>query len=86
MAVKLSEENKFQLWIPPSFAHGYYVLSDWAEITYSTSDVYAPNFERTILWNDPEIGITWPFDKNSAPILSEKDKSGLRLKDAELYE
>ncbi len=48
---------------PPGFAHGYYVISDWAEIVYATSDVYAPRYERTLKWNDPEIGIKWPFNK-----------------------
>ena len=86
LAVDLSEENKHQLWVPPGFAHGYYVISDWAEIVYATSDVYAPFYERTLIWNDPQIGIKWPFDKDENPLLSEKDKFGVRLEVAELFE
>lgn len=84
--VYLNEDNKYQLWIPPGFAHGYYVISDWAEIVYATSDVYAPRYERTLIWNDPHIGIKWPFNKDENPLLSEKDKYGVRLDVAELFE
>lgn len=80
----LSAENKQQLWIPPGFAHGFYVLSEVAEVLYKTTDYYAPKQERTILWNDPELNINW--ENITTPILSSKDQAGKLLKDAELYE
>jgi len=80
----LSAENKQQLWVPPGFAHGFYVLSEVAEVLYKTTDYYAPKQERTILWNDPDIGINW--ENITTPILSQKDQAGKKLKDAELYE
>ncbi|AFZ49370.1 dTDP-4-dehydrorhamnose 3,5-epimerase [Dactylococcopsis salina] len=80
----LSAENKQQLWIPPGFAHGFYVLSEAAEVLYKTTDYYAPKQERTILWNDPELNINW--ENITTPILSSKDQAGKLLKDAELYE
>ena len=81
----LSVQNKQQLWIPPGFAHGFYVLSDWAEIVYKATDYYAPEWERTLLWNDPVLGIAWPLIEDSAPILSAKDLRGLPLAQAETY-
>ena len=75
---EISEDNKFQLYIPKGFAHGYYVISKSAEITYKCSEIYHPEDERGIIWNDPDIGIEWPIDD---PILSEKDKKYPRLKD-----
>jgi len=81
----LSVQNKYQLWIPGGFAHGFYVLSDWAEIVYKATDYYAPQWERTLLWNDPAIGIAWPLLDDLAPILSEKDSRGLPLAQAETY-
>jgi len=82
----LSEENKRQLWVPPGFAHGYYVISDWAEVLYKVTDVYAPEWERTIRWNDPSIGIEWPIIKGTRPLLSEKDSNGDTLDKADLFE
>lgn len=82
----LSENNKHQFWIPVGFAHGYFVLSEWAEVLYKTTDYYAPNWERTLLWNDPEIGIEWPLFKGKTPILSEKDKEGKLLQYSECFE
>lgn len=82
----LSEDNKRMLWIPPGFAHGFYVLSDWAEVIYKTTEYYAPEYERTIIWNDPDIGIKWPIPDNLEPILSVKDKKGKYLKEAEVYD
>ena len=82
----LSAENKRQLWVPPGFAHGFYVLSEWAEITYKTTDYYAPEWDRSILWNDPQIGIEWPLLPGSAPLLSAKDQQGKRLSAAELFD
>ena len=71
--VYLNEDDKNQLWIPPGFAHGFLVLSEWAEIVYATTDFYAPEYERTLLWNDPQVGIDWPLNSIESPILSEKD-------------
>lgn len=82
----LSEENRKQLWVPPGFAHGFYVLSEWAEFIYKVTDVYAPNWERTILWNDPDLGIDWPIMKDVGVIVSEKDAQGLRFRDAKFYD
>jgi len=82
----LSVENKKQLWVPPGFAHGFYVTSDYAEVLYKTSDFYAPQWERTILWNDPEIGIQWPLKTGESPILSKKDMDGLPLAEAEIFD
>jgi dTDP-4-dehydrorhamnose 3,5-epimerase len=86
LAVTLSSENKNQLWVPPGFAHGFYTVSDWAEILYKATDYYAPQWERTLLWNDPEIGIQWPFRNGESPILSEKDSAGSLLANAEVFE
>lgn len=79
----LSESNKRQLWIPPGFAHAFLTLSDSADFLYKTTDFYAPAAERCIVWNDPEIGILWPFD--GQPLVSAKDAEGRALKDAELF-
>jgi dTDP-4-dehydrorhamnose 3,5-epimerase len=80
---ELSEDNHHQLWIPPSFAHGFLVLSDTADFLYKTTDYYAPEFERCIAWNDPSIGIEWPLQ--ITPQLSGKDQAGLLLSQAELF-
>jgi len=79
----LSGENKLQMWVPPGFAHGFLVTSESAEFLYKTTDYYAPEHERCIAWDDPAIGIEWPI--NDAPILSEKDRIGKRLADAEVF-
>ncbi len=79
----LSAQNQRQLWIPEGFAHGFVVLSGSAEFLYKTTDYYAPEHERSLLWNDPELGIQWPFDE--APQLSAKDQAGKLLRDAELF-
>jgi dTDP-4-dehydrorhamnose 3,5-epimerase len=81
----LSAENKKMLWVPPCFAHGFYVTSADAEVLYKATDYYAPQWERTIVWNDPTINIQWPT-KNAAPILSAKDQAGQFLLEAELFE
>ena len=80
----LSADSKKQLWIPEGFAHGFVVLSKTAEFLYKTTDYYAPEFERCIAWNDPEIAIKWPI--NGAAILSAKDKLGNSLATSELFE
>lgn len=82
----LSAKQKDQLWVPPGFAHGFYVLSEWAEVLYKTTDYYAPEWERSLLWNDPAIGIEWPIAEGEAPLVSEKDKQGLPIAQAEVYE
>ncbi len=79
----LSAQNQRQLWIPEGFAHGFVVLSESAEFLYKTTEYYAPEHERSLLWNDPELGIQWPFDE--APQLSAKDQAGKLLRDAELF-
>ncbi|NER39661.1 MAG: dTDP-4-dehydrorhamnose 3,5-epimerase [Oscillatoria sp. SIO1A7] len=81
----LSAENHRQLWVPVGFAHGFLVLSEVAEILYKTTDYYAPQHERSILWDDPELGIDWPLD-GSSPILSAKDKAGKSFSSAEVFE
>ena len=84
--VRISAENKKQLWVPPGFAHGFYVLSEWAEVTYKTTDYYAPTWERSLLWNDPAVGIEWPLIKGQPPMLSGKDALGCLLSEAELFD
>ena len=79
----LSAENKKQFWVPPGFAHGFLVLSDSADFLYKTTDYYAPQYERSLLWNDPDLGIDWQISEE--PILSAKDKSASPFKTAELY-
>lgn len=86
VGVTLSEENKKQLWIPPKFAHGFYVLSEWAEIVYKATDFYAPEWERTLRWNDPDININWPLLENKPLHLSQKDRKGSLLKQADLFD
>ena len=81
----LSAGNKRQLWMPPGFAHGFYVLSDWANVIYKVTDYYAPEWDRTLLWNDPEIGIDWPLIDGGEVNISTKDAKGLRLRDAETF-
>ena len=81
--VKLSGDNRRLAWVPAGLAHGFYVLSDSAHVLYKASEFYFPELERTVLWNDPDLNINW---KNvEEPLLSEKDKKGKRLKDAELF-
>ena len=80
----LSAANKRQFWVPPGFAHGFLVVSDSAEFLYKTTDYYAPEFERCIAWDDPELGIDWPLV--GRPLLSPKDLQGKRFRDAEYYD
>lgn len=84
--VLLSAKNKKQLWVPPGFAHGFYVLSEWAEVIYKTTDYYAPSWERCLLWNDPALGIGWPLINGQPPVLSEKDLKGNLLSTADLFD
>jgi len=84
--IHLSAENKRQLWIPPGLAHGFYVLSEWAEVVYKTTEYYAPEWERTLLWNDPQLAIPWPLVGGQPPSLSHKDEQGKPLHEAESFE
>lgn len=81
--VELSAENHRMLWVPPGFAHGFLVLSDSADFLYKTTEYYAPEHERCVLWNDQEIGIQWPLEGD--PALSAKDQVGTPLRSAEVY-
>ncbi len=83
VGVNLSAENSRQLWIPPGFAHGFVVVSEQAEFLYKTTDYWAPEYERCLAWNDPEIGIDWPISET--PLLSAKDQLGKSLSEAEVF-
>ncbi|HQO16378.1 MAG TPA: dTDP-4-dehydrorhamnose 3,5-epimerase [Methylotenera sp.] len=80
---ELSADNKRMMWVPEGFAHGFLVLTESADFLYKTTDYYAPAFERSIIWNDPEIGIQWP--SSAMPILSAKDQQAKLLADAEVF-
>jgi dTDP-4-dehydrorhamnose 3,5-epimerase len=86
VGVSLKSVDHSMLWVPPGFAHGYYVVSEQAEVAYKVTDRYAPEWERTLLWNDPALGIEWPLIDNIEPILSVKDAAGKRLSDADTFE
>ena len=81
---ELSAENKRMFWVPPGFAHGFLVISEVAEVLYKATEFYAPQHDRSLLWNDPDVGIVWPLDAD--PILSAKDQAAQRLQTAEVYE
>lgn len=81
---RLSAENKFQLWIPAGFAHGFVVLSDSADFLYKTTDYWAPEFERCIAWNDPDLAIDWPL-AGMTPLVSAKDAQGVAFRNAEVF-
>jgi len=83
VGVTLSEDDRRMLWIPPGFAHGFLVLSAQADFLYKTTDYYHPEHERTLIWNDPALGIAWP--SGIEPVLAAKDAAGLPLADAEVY-
>ncbi|MGB3623479.1 dTDP-4-dehydrorhamnose 3,5-epimerase [Ketobacter sp. MCCC 1A13808] len=82
----LSEQNKRMLWVPPGFAHGFLVTSDEAEFVYKCTSYYAPEHDRTLLWNDSKVGIDWPLDGISEVLLSEKDKVGKPFDEADVFE
>ena len=83
VGTELDGESRRMLWVPPGFAHGFLVLSDYAEVLYKATDFYAPEHERTLLWNDPALGIAWPLA--GEPILADKDRRGTPLAAAETY-
>lgn len=85
VGITLSGENKQSMWVPPGFAHGFYVLSKQAEFVYKCTDYYAPEFERTICWNDPNLDIHWPLLNGSTPILSNKDLTAPTFTEAEYF-
>jgi dTDP-4-dehydrorhamnose 3,5-epimerase len=82
----LSARNARQLWIPPGFAHGFYVLSEWADVVYKTTDYYCAEGDRTLRWDDPALGIRWPLLDGRPPILSEKDRNAKPLSEADRFE
>ena len=88
VGVELSEDNHRQFWVPPGLAHGFLVLSQSADFLYKTTDYYAPAHERCIVWDDPAIGIDWPLAAHGlkAPLLSDKDRAGLPLARAEVFD
>ncbi len=81
----LSAQNKSMLWVPAGFAHGIYVTSEWAELIYKVTEYYAPQEERVLAWNDPQVGIKWPLLEGKPPLLSPRDAAGKPLAEAETY-
>lgn len=81
----LSADNKRMLWVPPGFAHGFYVTSDEAEFVYKCTDYYAPQHEQSILWNDADLGIEWPIAAGEEPLLSDKDRAGIGFQAADKF-
>ena len=84
VGAELSEENKRMMWVPPGFAHGFLVLSEYADFLYKATDFYAPEYERTLMWNDPTVGVAWPVEVE--PQLSAKDRAGKAFGECEAYE
>jgi dTDP-4-dehydrorhamnose 3,5-epimerase len=85
VGVTLSDANHDMLWIPPGFAHGFVVLSDSADCLYKCTDYYAPEHERSILWDDPELAIDWPLPADAEPLLSDRDRAAVAFGAAETY-
>ncbi len=84
VAEELSAGNKRMLWVPEGFAHGFVVISDSADVLYKATDFYSPSCERSLLWNDPQLGIPWPL--SGEPVLSQKDRAGTLLSQSEVFE
>jgi dTDP-4-dehydrorhamnose 3,5-epimerase len=82
----LSSEEHTQLWIPAGFAHGFYVVSRWALVAYKVTDFYSPQWERTLRWDDPAVGIAWPLADGAPPVLSAKDAQGRLLAEADVFD
>ena len=85
VGVELSEANNQMLWVPPGFAHGFLVLSESADFQYKCTDYYAPGHERTLLWNDPALGIEWPLPAGVMPLLAKKDAAGVGIEAADTF-
>lgn len=85
VGVELSEDNHRELWVPPGFGHGFVVVSEMAEVLYKTTDYWAPQHERSLLWDDPQVGVAWPLD-GIEPLLSAKDAAGLPLARCEVFD
>ena len=83
LGIELTSEDRSMLWVPAGFAHGFYVTSDVAEVLYKTTDYWAPEHERTLLWNDPAVGVEWPLTGD--PVLTPKDEAGSPLAKSEVY-
>jgi dTDP-4-dehydrorhamnose 3,5-epimerase len=86
IGVNLSAQNKRQVWVPPGFAHGFFVVSEWAEVLYKATDYYDPEAERSIIWDDPTLHIQWPIPQDQPPTLSSKDLAGKLFTEAEVFE
>lgn len=86
VGVYLSEENNRMLWVPPGFAHGFLVTSATADFQYKCTDFYAPQYERSIHWADPELGINWPLEEGETPLTSTKDEEGVPFASADRYD
>lgn len=82
----LSAEDRRQMWVPVGFAHGFYVVTPWAEVAYKVTDFYSPEWERTLRWDDPALGISWPLADGRPPLLSPKDARGSLLAEADLFD
>jgi dTDP-4-dehydrorhamnose 3,5-epimerase len=85
VAVELNDSNQHMLWVPPGFAHGFLALSETVDFVYKCTDFYAPQFERTLLWNDARVGIEWPLPSGVAPLLASKDNGAPGLREADRY-
>jgi dTDP-4-dehydrorhamnose 3,5-epimerase len=86
VGLELSAASRNMLWIPPGFAHGFLVTSDAAEVIYKTTDYYAPEHERVLLWNEPSLEIAWPLESDAEPVLAARDRAGKSLGTAELFD
>ncbi len=82
----LSADNRHEFWVPAGFAHGFYVVSEWAEVLYKATDYYAPEWEISLAWDDPDLAIDWPLHEGAAPLLSAKDRVGVSFREAELFD
>jgi dTDP-4-dehydrorhamnose 3,5-epimerase len=85
VGARLSADNRRQLWVPPGFAHGFFVTSETAQVLYKCTDYYAPQHERSLRWDDPDLGIDWPLVDGIEVLLSPKDAAGLSLREADVY-
>ena len=86
VGVTLSAADRRQVWVPPGFAHGFYTVSDWAEVIYKVTDFYSPEWERTLIWDDPRVAVRWPLADGEKPLLSPKDARGAPLATAEVFD